>query len=273
MRALAVAGCLAMSGLIIGVATAASYSSQRPDPADSRATAPVAGYDSVFSDYRPYRDQEIRPWKEVNQEVADNPGMGPMGSMKGMSGKVAAGAHDMGPTKDMRPKTRGPMDKPPALTANQKSIAGHDTSLMKAMPEKAMGGKDKQVTPAKSKDSTARHATSPMEGMQGTPGKPSPAMAHSESKSRQPAKAQTIGGTGIIQDIDRANGKVKLTHDAIAALGWPRMTLFFRLKDRSLADEVKQGDKVEFTLEKLTAGYVISAIRKAAAHADMKHTH
>ena len=93
------------------------------------------------------------------------------------------------------------------------------------------------------------------------------AMGKPQSAPGQPGNAQTAGvtGTGVVQGIDKANGKVKLTHDPIAALGWPKMTMFFRLKDSSLADQVKEGDTVEFSLEKTASGYVISGFKKGAA--------
>ena len=79
----------------------------------------------------------------------------------------------------------------------------------------------------------------------------------------------TIAATGIVQSIDKANGKVKLTHDPITALGWPKMTMFFRLKDAALADQIKEGDAVQFSLEKSTSGYVISGFKKALPYHDM----
>ena len=63
----------------------------RPDPAETGRSAPAVKYQSVFSGYQPFREQEGNAWKEVNREVADNPGVGPMRSMKGMSGKGMAG--------------------------------------------------------------------------------------------------------------------------------------------------------------------------------------
>ena len=57
--------------------------------------------------------------------------------------------------------------------------------------------------------------------------------------------------------MDRANGTVKINHDPIPALDWPRMTMSFRLKESALADQVKEGDKVEFFLEKSGSDYVI----------------
>ena len=97
-------------------------------------------------------------------------------------------------------------------------------------------------------------------------------MAKPQTVPAQPDSARTavITGTAIVQGIDKANGKVKLTHDPIDALGWPKMTMFFRLKDSALADQVKEGDKVDFSLEKSASGYVISGLRKSAPGHDMK---
>lgn len=81
-------------------------------------------------------------------------------------------------------------------------------------------------------------------------------------KTEAPAATGVITATGVVQQVDKANAKVKLSHDPIAALGWPKMTMFFRLKDGALADQVKEGDTVEFQLEKSGSGYVISSFAK-----------
>jgi Cu/Ag efflux protein CusF len=79
-----------------------------------------------------------------------------------------------------------------------------------------------------------------------------------------------IMATGVVKSIDKANGKVKLIHDPIAVLGWPKMTMFFHLKDAALADQVKEGDAVQFSLEKSPSGYVISGFKKAMSDNDMR---
>ena len=186
-----------------------AQSHTRPDPAEPSAAAPPFSYQSAFSDYRPFRDEKLRSWNDVNKEVADNPGMG---SMK----------HGLG-------MTMPDMDSKTGDAAKEKGdTAGHDMGSMKDMPGKTMPGMDK---PAAS-----------------TP--------------------KNITGKGSVQLVDKANGKVKLTHDPIAAMGWPKMTLFFRLKDNSLADQVKAGDKVEFSLEKSASGYVISGFQKSNAESN-----
>jgi Cu/Ag efflux protein CusF len=149
------------------------------------------------------------------------------------------------------------MDKKAATAPKtKKGAGGHDMHSMKDMPGKTMPGMDSKIVdaPMSKKD----HGEITMAKPQTAPG--------------QSAKAQTAGitGTGVVQGLDKANGKVKLTHDPIAALGWPRMTMFFRLKDSALADQVKEGDKVAFSLEKSASGYVISGWQKGAAGHDMK---
>jgi Cu(I)/Ag(I) efflux system protein CusF len=66
-----------------------------------------------------------------------------------------------------------------------------------------------------------------------------------------------ISGKGVVLKMDRANATVKINHDPIPALDWPQMTMPFRLKESALADQVKEGNKVEFYLEKSDSDYVI----------------
>ena len=256
-----------------------AQSAKMPDPVDPGAAIPAVKYESAFVDYRPFREQKIRSWKEANQEVADNPGMGSMGSMGTMGGM-----------KDMP----GMDSKAGNAPKSKEGTAGHSMGSMKDMPGmsstgsmKDMPGIDSKAGNApKSKEGASGHHTGSMKDMAGMgstgsmkdmPGMNKEAPSASMSKEGHGAMAmakpnsgsgtgQTAGvtGTGVVQGIDRANGKVKLTHDPIEALGWPKMTMFFRLKDGSLADQLKEGDRVEFSLEKSATGYVISSFQKGA---------
>jgi Cu(I)/Ag(I) efflux system periplasmic protein CusF len=88
-----------------------------------------------------------------------------------------------------------------------------------------------------------------------TPGVNSVAAASTATAS--PATTSLISGKGVVLKVDRANGTVKLNHEPIPALNWPKMTMPFRLKEGALADQVKEGDTVEFFLEKSGSDYVI----------------
>lgn len=80
-----------------------------------------------------------------------------------------------------------------------------------------------------------------------------------------PAAASAIRARGVVQQVDKPNAKVKLSHEPIPQLGWPKMTMFMRLKNAGLADQVKVGDSVEFELEKAGSGYVISSFLNSAS--------
>ena len=146
---------------------------------------------------------------------------------------------------------------------------GHNMGAMgsvKEMPGMTMPSTDSGAGDAP-KEGPMDHNMGSMKDM---PGKAMPGMAKPQTAPGQPATAQTavITGTGVVQSIDKANGKIKLTHDPIAALGWPKMTMFFRLKDGALADQIQEGEKVGFYLEKSAAGYVISGFQKAMPESD-----
>lgn len=183
-----------------------------------------------------------------------------MGSMKKMPGmsmpginakaadassqKESAAGHDMGSMKTM----------PANATAGGEGSAGHDMSAMKDMRGKTMSGMSKPATG----ESGAKEGHDTM------------GMGKAADDSGGKGRNGPVAGTGVVQGIDKANGKVKLTHDPIAALGWPRMTIFFRLKDSALAEKVKEGDAVDFSLDKSTSGYVISGLEKSPAQRETK---
>ena len=216
-----------------------AQSAARPDPAEAGRPAPAVEYQSAFSGYQPFREQKGNVWKEVNKDVAENPGMGPMGSMKGMSGKSMAGMDDKSQKGDMA------------------GMAGHDAMPLPKSPASAAG-----------KGMAGMGDTGGKGALAGMADHGAMAMAKPQaSDAAEKAAGKPTGpviGTGVIQQIDKANGKVKMTHEPIDALGWPRMTMFFRLKDGALADQIKEGDTITFSLEKAASGYVISGFGRPA---------
>ncbi|MEO8164271.1 MAG: copper-binding protein [Betaproteobacteria bacterium] len=190
---------------------AVAQSRSVPDPSDPAAPAPELQPRSIFAGYKPFQEQKSDSWTQLNQNVAENPGMS-MGDMKDMPGHAMPDTHD------------GMHDK-----ASDAPSGSHEHDDM------AMAEPEARPTPSDS------------------------------------AEGAVIAGTGVVQSVDKANARVKLAHDPIDALGWPKMTMFFRLKDKTLADSVKKGDRIDFTLEKSASGYVISALRKSALGHDMKN--
>jgi Cu(I)/Ag(I) efflux system protein CusF len=65
---------------------------------------------------------------------------------------------------------------------------------------------------------------------------------------------KSYAAKGEVIDVDKAAGKVKLKHEAIAELEWPAMTMFFGVADKAQLDAVKAGDQVQFEFKKANGG-------------------
>ena len=68
---------------------------------------------------------------------------------------------------------------------------------------------------------------------------------------------------GEVRRIDKARGTVLLKHGEIRNLNMGGMTMTFKLKDPSMADQFKEGDKVKFTAEQKGEDLIVTSIRKA----------
>ncbi len=55
-------------------------------------------------------------------------------------------------------------------------------------------------------------------------------------------------GTGTVQKVDAANGRVTVAHGAISSLRWPPMTMGFAVQDRKLLERLSAGEKIDFDL-------------------------
>ena len=114
--------CFTLSVCLAGSAVA--QNSARPDPADAGRLVPLVGYQSVFSGYQLFQEQKSNVWKEVNKEVADNPGMGPMGAMKDMTDKGAAGMPGHGAMPMTKPQTSAAAAKTTEMPSSPVSGTG-----------------------------------------------------------------------------------------------------------------------------------------------------
>lgn len=178
--------------MLLSSTTVLAQETKHSDPTDPAALVPAIKYESAFSDYRPFQEQKVAPWKQVLDEVTGIVGADGHAEHGGMS--ETSTAKEVAPSADV-------------AAANSQTLS---------------------PAPAESTD----------------------------------APATEIAARGLILQIDKANAKVKIAHDPIASLGWPKMTMFFRLKQASMADQVKENEKLEFFLEKSSNGYVISRFGK-----------
>ncbi len=75
------------------------------------------------------------------------------------------------------------------------------------------------------------------------------------------AAADGYSAVGTVQGVDETAGRVTISHEPIAGLGWPAMTMTFAVKDRTLYDKLAAGRRVRFTLAKQGALYVVTSVR------------
>jgi plastocyanin len=70
-------------------------------------------------------------------------------------------------------------------------------------------------------------------------------------------------GTGTIDSIDAANHTIKINHEAIQSLGWPKMKMTFTVDPTVDLSRVTTGDTVSFTLKSMgNDDYIISGLKK-----------
>jgi Cu(I)/Ag(I) efflux system protein CusF len=88
-------------------------------------------------------------------------------------------------------------------------------------------------------------------------------MAPASPGSTMPA-AITLHETAMteaeVRKIDAAGGKITLKHGEIKNIEMPAMTMVFQVKDRGFLTQVKAGDKVKFTADKIKGAYTVLSI-------------
>ena len=69
-------------------------------------------------------------------------------------------------------------------------------------------------------------------------------------------------GTGVITIINRQEGWVEIKHEEIKGL-MPAMQMEFWVKDKSLFDNAKPGDRVDFTIVETEKGEYLTELKRA----------
>ncbi len=79
--------------------------------------------------------------------------------------------------------------------------------------------------------------------------------------SKMPASQTSYPAVGVIKAVDAEAGKVTIAHEAIKGLNWPAMTMTFMVKDKMLFDKLTKNKKVEFSVAKQGADYVVTGVK------------
>jgi len=65
---------------------------------------------------------------------------------------------------------------------------------------------------------------------------------------------------GEVRKVDKDAGKLTIKHGEIKNLEMPPMTMVYRVKDPAMLDQVKPGDRVRFTAEKIGGALTVTNI-------------
>ena len=81
-----------------------------------------------------------------------------------------------------------------------------------------------------------------------------------------PAQAATATAAlteAEVRKVDKDASKITLKHGELKNLEMPAMTMVFQVKDKSMLDQVKAGDKVRFTADKVGGAFTITHLEAA----------
>lgn len=81
---------------------------------------------------------------------------------------------------------------------------------------------------------------------------------HMKHDAAQSAAAPMIEGT--VKKLDKAAGKLTISHGPIESLGMPAMTMAFRVKNTAQLNPLKVGDKVRFRAEQVNGVVTLVAL-------------
>ncbi len=78
-----------------------------------------------------------------------------------------------------------------------------------------------------------------------------------------PAFAQNLPVVaGTVEKVDTAQSKITIEHGAIPNLNMDEMTMVFRAQDPTLLKDVKAGDKIQFTADRVNGQLSVTSIKK-----------
>lgn len=67
---------------------------------------------------------------------------------------------------------------------------------------------------------------------------------------------------GEIKKINKDTGKITIKHGEIKNLDMPAMTMVFKVKDPATLDQLKAGDKIKFTADKINGALTVTEFEK-----------
>lgn len=80
------------------------------------------------------------------------------------------------------------------------------------------------------------------------------------------SKATTSEGVGVVESVEKTKGKLTISHEPIASLNWPAMTMDFVVNEKKLINKIIAGNKVNFQFVKQGGQYLITDLKLIVSH-------
>ena len=94
---------------------------------------------------------------------------------------------------------------------------------------------------------------------------PLSAQTNSDHTSHHPDPTATTAAApmneGEVRKVDKSAGKVTIKHGPLANLDMPSMTMVFRVKDPAMLDQVKEGDKIKFSADRIDGAITVTEMQ------------
>ncbi len=92
------------------------------------------------------------------------------------------------------------------------------------------------------------------------------AMNEHDAHTGHGAMMRTAEGSfvdGVVKKIDKAAGKVTVSHGPLTNLNMPAMTMVFRVKDAGWLDQMQAGAKIRFVADSINGALTIVELEPA----------
>ena len=94
---------------------------------------------------------------------------------------------------------------------------------------------------------------------------PVAAFAGGDAVTKTAAEAKTAADNtpmtdGEVKKVDKDGGKVTIKHGDIKNLDMPGMTMVFRVKDATMLDQLKVGDKIKFAADNVNGKLTVTKV-------------
>lgn len=86
--------------------------------------------------------------------------------------------------------------------------------------------------------------------------------AHHESAAKAGPRSTPLTD-GEVRKVDKDAKKITIRHGPIENLDMPPMTMVFQVKDPAMLDQVKAGDKIKFSVDKVGGAFTVTSLEPA----------